>query len=448
MQWIGQAGMTATSGAESDPVLRARGEVMVHRAQAAEALYREALQTQPDHAEALNFVAMCELGRGEFDSAREHLERAVQIDPEEANFRKNLGIVQLALGHAQHAIDTFDQVIAMDPKELSAPLHRAVALERLGSTYDATAAYYHAIATAQAAFRWRNRNTTPPALQPVVRHAIDYIQHHQQQIFMELMQPVRAQYGAAALARVEHGLAIYLKHAAAPNPDPRQRCAFFQIPDLSAEPVLDAAHMPGMVTLTAAGDTWLAELDAAAAQRSGEPYFGTHDLSLLREQRVLDGDAGAQLAAWFLYRDGDREPAAPQHWPRTLAAVESLPQRVQVENLGPNVYFATLAPGTHILPSHGLTNARVNVEIPLRVDGRCVRSIAGHEETWRPGTCVAYDGSFTHELWNHGPGPCTALVLDAWHPELSAAERAALPLLFEGISRFHLAAGVEPPFGN
>jgi aspartate beta-hydroxylase len=100
------------------------------------------------------------------------------------------------------------------------------------------------------------------------------------------------------------------------------------------------------------------------------------------------------------------------------------------------------------LPSRGITNARVNVEIPLQVDGRCVRSVAGHEETWRRGACVAYDGSFAHELWNYGPGPCTALVLDAWHPELSAAERAALPLLFEGISQFHMAAGVEPPFGN
>ncbi|UJM90523.1 aspartyl/asparaginyl beta-hydroxylase domain-containing protein [Rhodanobacter denitrificans] len=448
MQSIGQAGMTTTSGAESDPILRARGEVMVHRAQAAEALYRKALETQPDNAEALNFVAMCELGRGEFDSAREHLEKAVHIDPEEANFRKNLGILQLALGHAQDAIDTFDQVIAMDPKELSAPLHRAAALEQLGSTYDATAAYYHAIATAQAAFSWRNRNTTPPVLQPVVRHAIDYIQRNQQQIFMELMQPVRAQYGAAALARVEQGLAIYLKHAAAQYPDPRQSCAFFYIPGLSAEPMLDAAHMPGMAALATAGDTWLAELDTAAAEQLGEPYFGTHDLALLREQGVLDGDTGARLTAWFLYRNGDREPAARQHLPRSLAAVESLPQRVQVENLGPNVYFATLAPGTHILPSCGITNARVNVEIPLQVDGRCVRSVAGHEETWRMGACVAYDGSFAHELWNHGPGPCTALVLDAWHPELSAAERAALPLLFEGISQFHMAAGVEPPFGN
>lgn len=429
-------------------MLRARGEVVVHHAEAAEALYREALETQPDNAEALNYVAMCELGRGEFDSAREHLEKAVQVDPEEANFRKNRGILQLALGQAQDAIDTFDQVIAMDPKDLSTPLHRAAALEQLGSAYDATAAYYRAIATAQAAFRWRTRDTTPPVLRPVVRHAIDYIQCHQQQIFLELMEPVRAQYGAAALARVEQGLDIYLKRAVATYPDPQQSCAFFYLPGLSAAPVLDAARMPGMAALAATGDTWLAELEAAAAQRAGEPYFGTHDLALLREQGVLDGDADARLTAWFLYRDGDREPAARQYLPRTLAAVESLPQRVEVENLGPNVYFAMLAPGTHVLPSRGLTNVRVNVEIPLRVDGRCVRGVAGHEETWRAGTGVAYDGSFAHELWNHGPGPCTALVLDAWHPELSAAERAALPLLFEGISRFHLAAGVEPPFGN
>lgn len=439
---------TGSTG-NDDAVSRARGFAVVHRMQDAEALYREALLAAPDNAEALNYVGLCELGRGEFASARQRLERAVAVDPHEASFRKNLGIAQLALGDAQAAIDTFDEVIATDPKELSARLHRAVALERLGNIYDATTTYYRAIATAQAAYRWRNNETTPPALRSVIRHAIGYIKRNRREIFMEATRPARDVYGEGSIARVEEGLSIYLNEAAPADAGAGAGCSFFCVPRLSAQPMLDPASMPGIPALAGQCGTLLAEFDAArSAGTDLEPFFGTHDLGLLREQGVLDGDERARLDALYVYRNGDPEPVARQRLPRTFALIGALPQPVQVENLAPSVYFIVIAPGTRVRSSLGVTNARVNVEIPLRVEGRCVRTVAGEERVWHAGAAVAYEGTFEHELWNHGPGLCTALVIGAWHPGLTAAERMALPALFESINRFSLAAGVQPPYGD
>lgn len=415
----------------------------------AEVTYRKALCHMPDHPEALNFIAMCELGRGEFDAAHAHLEHAIRIDSQEASFRRNLGITQLALGRAQAAIDTFEEVIAMAPKEFSARLHRAAALEKLGNTYDATTAYYRAIAIAQAAYHWRNRQTTPASLQPLLRHAISYIRQNQKRIFMDWLQPAREEHGAASVARIEAGLSMYLKEVATQYADERQHCSFFYVPGLAASPSLDATQVPGMDDLARAGATFMVELRAAeAAGRDLEPYFGTHDLAILREQEVLDGGENARLEALYLYRDGDLEPLGRQSCPQTFAAVKSLPHPVEIDRLGPNVYFVVLGPDTHVLPGKGFTNARIHIEIPLWVSGQTVRQVADTEKAWRAGEPVAYDATFVHALWNHGDGTSAALVLDAWHPDLTAAERMALTALFEGISQFHVAAGVEPPFGN
>lgn len=440
--------MAIADTSENDsPIMKARGLTVMHQIGAAEAIYRQILQVEPDTPEALNFVAMCELGRGEFSAALERLQRALKLEPEEPDLWKNLGIALLAVGRAQDAIDAFDRVLSMEPKTLPARLHRAAAFERLGNVYDATAAYDCVLTMAQKDGRWRSDKTTPAELQPVVRHAMRYVNRHRRQLLLDLLQPVRARYGAASLARVEQGLAIYLGEQPSEYVDVRQSCSFFHVPGLAGGPLLAAEALPGVARLVQQRATLRDELGAAIAGKLGvEPYFGTHDMDFLRRSGALDGAAGARLSAFFLYRRGAPERFGQMCCPRSTTAVDVLPQPVRVPGLGPDVFFAILAPGTHVLKSNGITNARISVEIPLQVAGDCVRTVAGSKQAWREGGCVAYDPSFEHELCNTAAGTSTALVLDAWHPDLSAAERAALTLLFNGISDYNRAANVEPAF--
>lgn len=39
---------------------------------------------------------------------------------------------------------------------------------------------------------------------------------------------------------------------------------------------------------------------------------------------------------------------------------------------------------------------------------------------------MVFDDSFEHEVWHNGTSPRLVLIVDVWHPELTATERATL----------------------
>src|SRR5690242_21540363 len=198
---------------------QARAHAAQHRIAEAEAVYRDILKDAPETPEALNFVAMCALARGDFAAAQHDLERAARVNPTEPEIWKNLGIVQLAQRHGGEALDAFDRALGLEPMHFAARLHRGAALEQLGRVDDATTAYFGALSAAQSRGKWRNDMTTPPGLRPAVKHAIAFVNLHRKRLFMELMQPLRDKYGAGALTRVEQGLEIYLEERPANYPD-------------------------------------------------------------------------------------------------------------------------------------------------------------------------------------------------------------------------------------
>ena len=130
--------------ADEARINQARAHAAQHRIADAEALYRDILKTAPDTPEALNFVAMCALSRGEFASAGHDLEHAARVNPTEPEIWKNLGIVQLAQRHGGEALDAFDRALGLEPMHFAARLHRGAALEQLGRIDDATIAYFGA----------------------------------------------------------------------------------------------------------------------------------------------------------------------------------------------------------------------------------------------------------------------------------------------------------------
>src|SRR5690242_10604453 len=187
---------------------QARAHAAQHRIAEAEAVYRDILKDAPETPEALNFVAMCALARGDFAAAQHDLERAARVNPTEPEIWKNLGIVHLAQHRGGDALDAFDRALGIEPVHFAARLHRGAALEQLGRTEDATAAYFGAIVAAQNRGKWRNDVTTPPGLRPAVKHAIAFVEAHRKRILMDLLGPLRARHGATSLSRVEQGLEI------------------------------------------------------------------------------------------------------------------------------------------------------------------------------------------------------------------------------------------------
>src|SRR5690348_17862314 len=81
---------TQAAQADQARIHQARAHAAQHRIGEAEAVYRKILADAPDTPEALNFVAMCSLSRGDPASAQRDLERAARLEPTQPEIWKNL----------------------------------------------------------------------------------------------------------------------------------------------------------------------------------------------------------------------------------------------------------------------------------------------------------------------------------------------------------------------
>jgi aspartate beta-hydroxylase len=412
----------------------------------AETSYRRILQKAPDQFEALNFVAVCALSRGDLASAQRDLEHAARLAPEEAEIWKNLGIVYLAQQRREEALGAFDHALKIEPGHDASRLHRAVALEQLGRADEATAAYFGALVAAQSNGRWRNDATTPPGLRAAVKHAIAFVEVHRKRILMDLMQPLREQYGARALSRVERGLEIYLGDRPARYPDARQYCKFFYVPGLCATPYYARELFPWYELLEPHTDVIRAELKAVLQQPAGvEPFLGTNDNDVLKQQNLLAGTRGhAEWNSFFFHRHGEIFERNARRCPRTTKILATLPL-VHIRGHAPEVLFSILTPGSHILKHHGVTNTRLVTHLPLIIPDDCAIRVGGVDHVWREGRCVTFDDTFEHEAWNKSDQVRAVMILDAWHPDMTEAEREAVALLIGGIGDFNQRANVAAP---
>jgi aspartate beta-hydroxylase len=148
--------------------------------------------------------------------------------------------------------------------------------------------------------------------------------------------------------------------------------------------------------------------------------------------------AAPRWTGFYLYRHGARREENCRRCPATMAALDELPLS-HVPEHGPEVLFSFFAPGTHLLPHQGVTNARVVGHLPLRVPPQCALRVGGELHEWREGEVVVFDDTFEHEAWNRSAATRVVLIFDLWHPELTEIERAALSDLVVTIGDMRVA---------
>jgi tetratricopeptide (TPR) repeat protein len=113
---------------------------------AAEAIYREVLAAQPDHALAQHYLGVIHYQRHELAMALPLLEQSVAARPTEAEFHNNLGLALAAADRESDAIRAYRTALALKPEHAVAWSNLGLALQAQNEIAGAIDAFRQALA--------------------------------------------------------------------------------------------------------------------------------------------------------------------------------------------------------------------------------------------------------------------------------------------------------------
>jgi aspartate beta-hydroxylase len=430
--------MREPESAEDPTVLAARLLLRAGRVEEAEKAWLAVLDRNPFDVQALNIVGLASIRLGQFHRARELLERAVARHPAHAQSHQHLGRAHEQLGDLETAATRYREAARLGGAQLpAARLHLAALLERQGRGDDALLQYARVMGEMQAAGRWLDPSTTPPALLTRVAHAAQVVRDGRRGLLERAMEPLVAEFGRTSLGRVERMLRVFLHEEDAAPSDPRQRPTFLFFPDLPTAPYLPRDVFPWLAGFEAQFPAIRAELDTLLA--GDAPARERVFTSTAVEEQNLRGSRGApSWTGHYFYRHGERRDAGHAAAPRTGAALDRLPL-CHVRDHGPEVLFSVFTPGTELLPHCGVTNTRVVAHLPLVIPPDAALRVGGETHAWEEGRVVVFDDTYEHEAWNRSARQRVVLIFDLWNPWLTDAERAATARVVETLGDFRKA---------
>jgi aspartyl/asparaginyl beta-hydroxylase (cupin superfamily) len=243
---------------------------------------------------------------------------------------------------------------------------------------------------------------------------------------------IKREFGAASIERVE--LMTNPRHQ---DRDPLQAGAKYVMPGISRKPWHDpyehASLLPIVRELEAkhAGikqeysDVWR---QRATALQNYEHYLMSRD----------------DWKALYIYRNGALTADSAKVTPVTHAVLRDF--AVKSGAICPLLesHFSTLHAGATIPPHCDLWNFSINLHLAVDVPSGCAIRVANVERTWQEGKCLLFDYSYQHEAWNKGDRPRTCLLVDLWHPEVTAPERKALVVLITEIRKLMAGPATQP----
>jgi aspartyl/asparaginyl beta-hydroxylase (cupin superfamily) len=196
--------------------------------------------------------------------------------------------------------------------------------------------------------------------------------------------------------------------------DPARAPALFY-PGLRRQPIYDTAEFPWAASILAHAGDFVADLAEVEAARAQQRLFHTV---------WPDFTTTGEWAALWLRLYGEPYAANAAICERTLAAIDRVPGQ------GGWLGFSAMAPGTHIAPHCGVTNAKLRCHVPLDlVPGGSRIRIGDAVHAWTLGQLLVFDDSYEHEVWNDSAARRVILIFDIFHPDLTGEEVAFLKAL-------------------
>jgi aspartate beta-hydroxylase len=393
------------------------------RAEEAEVACERRINAEPGDLVALNVLALVALRQSRVERAVTLLERGAALAPTDATTLHNLGRAREAAGDSAGALSADRAAVHAAPATPQVRLHFARSLERCGEVQGALLQYMRAIKEAQAAGAWNDAASTPPALRPLVEHAVLAIRTFRRSLLDGVLAPLVNRYGRSDLERVSAAVRVYLGEGHPGFSDPRQRPSFLYIPGLPTSPYFDRRLFAWLPILEARSEEITGELMALLSGSHGrERVFHSDELEL---ENLRGNGAPPRWDGYYFYRHGGRRADNCAACPATAAAVDALPL-IRIREHGPEVLFSVFEPGTQLAAHRGVTNARAVSHLPLIVPPDCALSVGGEVHAWRVGRGVVFDDTFDHEAWNRSAEVRVVLIADIWNPYLTESERCAI----------------------
>jgi protein O-GlcNAc transferase len=113
--------------------------------QPAEQIYRQILQVEPNHADAIHLLGMIAHQMGKHEIAAEYIERAIGLKGNEGIFHNNLGRIYRALGRILEAVASYRRAVVLVPDLGDAYSNLGIALKDLGELDEAVACCRRAV---------------------------------------------------------------------------------------------------------------------------------------------------------------------------------------------------------------------------------------------------------------------------------------------------------------
>ena len=131
-----------------DPFAEAAALHRTGRLAEAEAAYRKILDFNADHLDALHYLGLLMLGRGEAGRALDLIGRALRVRPDDPLLNNNLANARRRLGHRQAARASYRRALVVEPRLADGWANLGALLDELGGKGDAVIAHRRALALA------------------------------------------------------------------------------------------------------------------------------------------------------------------------------------------------------------------------------------------------------------------------------------------------------------
>jgi len=402
------------------------------RWQEAERLWGQVQALDPGNVQALYSLGVHAFQRGDAQGALELLEQARARAPRDPMILLTIGRVHRDAGRAEPEWATIIGALEIDPYFLPALLGKGEFLEQQRKPRDAASAFRDVLKVASGESEW------PPALRRRLAHAREVVERDTEELIQYLGHRV-----AAKRSRVDQALAGRWDEAvsilAGRSRPYHSQCNQLQIPRLPALTFYDDALFPWMREIESRTDEIKAELQQMLASRGEEfvPYIQYRPGDPVNQWDKLNHSRN--WSGFHLYAHGAPVSEHLVQCPRTAEAL-ALVDTVEIAGLCPNAMFSALAPGAHIPPHTGETNARLVAHLPLVVPDGCHFRVGYDWRQWREGKCWVFDDTLEHEARNDSSQVRVILMFDVWNPLLSPPEREMVTALASAMRDYRTAS--------